>query len=95
VQIVEGDLIGASAGAMAALLHARPNGAAWMLIAMNTLDLFASVLILLEAAADMSGLDAPVADDGWKRCGEVRLPQNMAKVWPLLGRCGWPIDPEP
>ena len=84
MQIVEGDLIGALAGAMAALLRARPNGAAWMMIAVNTLDLFNNVLILLEAAAELSGLNAPVAEAGWKRCGEVRLPQNMAKVRPIL-----------
>ena len=82
---MEGDLIGASVGAMAALLRAPPNGAAWTMIAMNTLDLFTNVLILLAAAAELSGLIAPVADAGWKRCGEVQLPQNMAKVWPLLG----------
>ena len=79
-QIVEGDLIGALAGAMAALLRAPQNGDAWMTIALRTLDLFASVLIVLESAPAVPVRDAPVIVARWKRCGEVRLPQNMAKV---------------
>ena len=79
-QIADSDLIGASAGAMAALLRARPNGATWKDIAELILNLFSTVIILLEAAPSLPGFDAAVVDAGWERCGKVRLPQNIAKV---------------
>jgi len=38
------------------------------------------VLLLLDAASALPELDAAVVNAGWKRCREVRLPQNLAKV---------------
>ncbi len=45
-----------------------------------TLDVFMHVVLLLDAARPLPGMDASVMDAGWKRCKAVRLPQNVAKV---------------
>ena len=73
VQVADGDLIGASTGAMAALLRARPHGVAWMDAASLTLDVYTNVLVLLTAAHLLPGPDAAVVDACWKRCGRSAL----------------------
>ena len=81
MQVVESDVIGASAGVLAALQRtARPaanRDVAWIATASMTLDLCVLVHELLNSAR---GVVACIADAGWKRSGKLRLPQNMAKV---------------
>ena len=81
-QIVESDLIGASAGVLAALqCNARQStDVAWVTTAMMTLDVCVRTLEFLAAARWLPHADATVADVGWMRCGKLRLPQNLAKV---------------
>ena len=83
MQIVDSDLIGVSAGALAALLRGQCDRDPWKDIAMLALDVSTSVLVLLEAAPSLQSFDAAVVDAGWKGCGEVRLPENVARVRPL------------
>ena len=79
-----GDLIGASAGAVAALLDPPARKACtWLRIAYVVLDVFTRVLMLLDAASSLPDLDATIVDAGWKRCREVALPQSITKVRPL------------
>ncbi len=80
LQVVSSDLISASVGIVAALLRAPADGVMWLKAAMLTVDVFARVLLLLDAASALPELDAAVVNAGWKRCREVRLPQNLAKV---------------
>ncbi len=81
-QVVEIDLIGASAGAVAALLLAHADDTTWMQSASLTLNLYVrlhELLASLRLRRDAAAL-APEADAAWKRCQEVRLPQNMIAV---------------
>ncbi len=43
-------------------------------------DLYVHVYMLLDVASCVSDVDATIADAGWKRCGKVRLHQNLARV---------------
>ena len=85
-QIVDSELIGASVGALAAYrragkdVHRNP----WLGPLLMTLDVFLRIGTLLDVARSLSDMDASVIDAGWKRCGEVRLPQNAAEVGSFL-----------
>jgi len=82
-QIVDADLIGATADASAALLSVQPSDSSWLSTAQPVLDIIAYVLTMLEAASVIRDLDNAVVNAGWRRCREVRLPQNLLKVHPL------------
>ena len=71
MQVVDGDLIGALAGAAGPLLAARPNGGAWLETAQLVLDAFVRVHMLLDAVSSLPEADAAIVDAGWKRCGEL------------------------
>ena len=79
-QILNNDLIGTSADAVAAFKHAAKDVAppAWAKAAPLILDVCARVHLVLEAASWQPWLDAALSDAGWRRSREVRLPQNMA-----------------
>ena len=79
LQINDGDLIGASAGAFAALLDARMN-CACLETAMFTLNVFMRVYHVLDAATSQPGINAAITAAGWKRCREVRFLQKLAMV---------------
>ena len=90
LQCLDGDLIGATAGAMAALRRAPAVvDAPWLQYALLTLDTFTFVPMLLDAARSLPGIDASVADAVWKRCREVQLPQNLIKVRPKPSESLW------
>ena len=79
---MDSDLIGASVGALAA--YRRAGKAvyrdAWLGPLMIALGVFMRIVSLLNVARTVPEVDASVIDAGWKRCGEVRLQQNVALV---------------
>jgi len=86
LQINDSDLIGASAGAMAALKRAASdtNSAVWLIPAVLVVDVYASVHSMLHSARGLPSMDPAIPDASWKRSWEVRLPQNMAAVRPNM-----------
>jgi len=84
VQVAESDLIGALAGALAAVQRTagRADHVSWNATAMMSLDICVGVHRLLNAARWLPDVDASAVDAGWQRSGKLRLPQNMAKVCP-------------
>ncbi len=52
----------------------------WLGPLLMTLDMFMRAVSLLNVARTVPDMDVDVIDAGWKRCGEVRLPQNVAAV---------------
>lgn len=67
---------------MAALRRPPGEAAPWLQTVQLTLDVFMFIHMFLDAARCLPGVDASVADAIWKRCREVRLPQNLIKVRP-------------
>ncbi len=107
LQVLEGDLIGASTDALAVYHQTAgmiavhmdvtdPGRVHWLAAALGTISVYDRVLALLDAARDLPGMGMSAADAGWKRCGEVKLHQNMAKVhrthryWPTAPQVGRP-----
>jgi len=81
LQVLQGDLIGASRGAADAILRSHGHSTVWQEAALLTLDVYWRVLMLLDAARRMMpDVDSPLVDAGWKRCGEARLPQHLVEV---------------
>ncbi len=86
LQINDSDLIGASAGAMAALKRAATDAKSTVRLkaAVLIFDVYASIHSMLHSARGLPGIDPAILDASWKRSCEVRLPQNLAVVRPNM-----------
>ncbi len=85
MQVVEGDVIGAAAGAAGALAHSPAEADSWLQPA--TTGLCVRIYWLLQYAAALTDAATAVVDAGWKRCREAQLLQKLLKVrrWPVYG----------